>query len=65
MVGQRLSTLVCAANFESVRFRGHGFVETSEAEYMLTVIDRRVNILSATGIIGVEAAAPRREGAGA
>ncbi len=56
-LGRRLPSLVRAANFESVRFRGHGFVETNEAEYMLTIVDRGADILSATGIVGTETAA--------
>lgn len=56
-LGRRLPSLVRAANFESVRFRGHGFVETSEAEYMMTIVDRGADILSTTGVIGSETAA--------
>jgi ubiquinone/menaquinone biosynthesis C-methylase UbiE len=56
-LGRRLPALVRAGNFELARFRGHGFVETSEAEYMLTVVDRGADVLSATGVIGAETAA--------
>jgi arsenite methyltransferase len=56
-LGRRLPALVRASNFEFVRFRGHGFLETSEAEYMLTVVDRGADVLNATGIIGAETAA--------
>jgi ubiquinone/menaquinone biosynthesis C-methylase UbiE len=56
-LGRRLPALVHAANFEFVRFRGHGFVETSEAKYMMTIVDRGADVLSATGVIGAETAA--------
>jgi ubiquinone/menaquinone biosynthesis C-methylase UbiE len=56
-LGQRLPALVHAADFGSVRFRGHGFSETSEAEYMMTIVDRGADVLSADGIIGAETAA--------
>jgi hypothetical protein len=45
--------------------RSHGFVETTEAEYMLTIIDRVADILQCSGQLGDDAAAalkaePRR-----
>jgi ubiquinone/menaquinone biosynthesis C-methylase UbiE len=55
-LGRRLPALVRAGNFEFAHFRGHGFVETSEAEYMLTIVDRGADVLCATGVIGAETA---------
>ena len=43
--------------FESIRFRSHGFVETTGSAYMLSVIDRGADILRASGRIGEELAA--------
>jgi ubiquinone/menaquinone biosynthesis C-methylase UbiE len=49
---RRLSTLVRDAGFEDARFRSHGFVETTEGGYMLTVIDRGADLLRGFGQIG-------------
>jgi ubiquinone/menaquinone biosynthesis C-methylase UbiE len=56
-LGRRLPALVRSCGFEVEYFRSHGFVETAEAEYMLTIIDRGANILRASGQIGDEVAA--------
>jgi hypothetical protein len=40
-----------------VQFRSHGFVDTGENGYMVTVLDRGVDILHGTGQIGDEVAA--------
>jgi hypothetical protein len=37
--------------------RSHGFVETTEAEYMLTIIDRGADILHTSAQLGDDAAA--------
>ena len=55
-LGRRLPALVGGCGFEVARFRSHGFVETSEAEYMLTIVDRGADILRASGHIGDAAA---------
>jgi ubiquinone/menaquinone biosynthesis C-methylase UbiE len=54
---RRLPALVRGCGFEIVRFRSHGFVETTEGQYMLTVVDRGAEILRALGRIGDEVAA--------
>jgi ubiquinone/menaquinone biosynthesis C-methylase UbiE len=54
---RRLPTLVRASGFESIGFRSHGFVETTEGGYMLTVVDRGADILHAAGQIRDETAA--------
>lgn len=68
---RRLPGLVRDCGFEIVRFRSHGFVETTEGQYMLTIVDRGADILRILGQIGddmaaaVKAEARRRVSAGA
>jgi hypothetical protein len=52
----RLPQLVANAGFSIVKQRGHGFVESVEPDYMLTIVDRGADVLSATGCIGAELA---------
>jgi ubiquinone/menaquinone biosynthesis C-methylase UbiE len=54
---RRLPAMARTAGFEVLGSRSHGFVETTEGGYMLTVIDRGADILHATGVISVDAAA--------
>lgn len=54
---RRLPTLVRSAGFEVVRVRSHGYVETSEPSYMLTLIDRGADFLVSSRRIGAECAA--------
>jgi SAM-dependent methyltransferase len=54
---RRLPTLVRRVGFDVERFRSHGFVETSDAGYMLTIVDRGGDILHAGGRLGEAAAA--------
>jgi ubiquinone/menaquinone biosynthesis C-methylase UbiE len=49
---RRLPSLVRRAGFDVVRFRGHGYVESTVGGYMLTVIDRGADLLRARGQIG-------------
>jgi hypothetical protein len=56
-LGRRLPALVRGCGFEPARFRGHGFVETTEGGYMLTAVDRSIEKLHASGGIGDETAA--------
>jgi SAM-dependent methyltransferase len=51
-LARRLPALVREGGFEVVRFRGHSFVETDEAGYMLTGVDRSVDILRVSGRVG-------------
>jgi ubiquinone/menaquinone biosynthesis C-methylase UbiE len=53
---RRMPTLARAAGFEDVVQRSHGFVETGEAGYMLTIVDRGADILREGGRIGDETA---------
>ena len=41
-LGRRLPALVRGCGFEIAPFRGHSYVETSEAGYMLTIVDRAI-----------------------
>jgi SAM-dependent methyltransferase len=56
-VARRLPGLVRDAGFEDVRTRSHGFVETVEGGYMLTLVDRGVDLLLGSGLVGAETAA--------
>jgi ubiquinone/menaquinone biosynthesis C-methylase UbiE len=54
---RRLPALVQATGLEVVGFHSHGYVETSQAGYMLTIVDRGVELLHAAGQAGEELAA--------
>jgi len=53
---RRLPRIVRDQGLDITRYAGHGYVETSGAEYLLTVIDRGADMLQATGRIGPELA---------
>ncbi len=55
-VVRRLPGLVRACGFKVIGSRSHGYVEAGEGSYMLTVIDRGVDLLSGRGQIGDETA---------
>jgi arsenite methyltransferase len=54
---RRLPELVCKVGFDVLTSRSHGFVETTAGGYVLTIIDRGVDILLTAGQIGDELAA--------
>ncbi len=56
-LGRRLPSLVRSSGFDIERFNSHGFVETTEAPYMLTIVERGVDILRASGQIGEDTSA--------
>ena len=56
-VMRRLPTLVRDCGLELTHDRSHGFVETGDGGYMLTVIERGADMLAMTGTIGAELAA--------
>lgn len=58
---RRLPCLVDQAGFAVVRVRSHGYVETAEPHYMLTVIDRGADALAAAGRLGPHAAEGLKE----
>jgi hypothetical protein len=53
-LARRLPPLARESGFEIVGFRSHGFVDTGENGYMLTILDRGVDLLRAAGQIGDE-----------
>jgi ubiquinone/menaquinone biosynthesis C-methylase UbiE len=56
-VMRRLPTLARDCGFQLTRTGSHGFVETGDGGYMLTVIDRGADMLHAAGKVGGELAA--------
>ncbi len=56
-VMRRLPALLGRIDFEVVEFRSHGYVDTAGGSYMLSVVDRGVDILRGFGTIGEETAA--------
>jgi ubiquinone/menaquinone biosynthesis C-methylase UbiE len=54
---RKLRSLVQAAGFDVWELRSHGYVQTSEPTYMLTLIERGAETLAAEGCIGRELAA--------
>ena len=54
---RRLAALLREYGFELGQPRSHGFVDTGDGGYMLTVINRGTDMLSASGTIGEELAA--------
>ena len=53
-LARRLPALVHDAGFEITAFNSHGFTETTDGGYMLTVVDRGADILHGDGRIGEE-----------
>ena len=51
---RRLPTLLPAAGFEVLGSRSHGYLQTTEPEYMTTLVDRGADALAAGGRIGPE-----------
>ena len=56
-VMRRLPTLLRQSGFQRGRTRSHGFVDTGDGGYMVTVIDRGADVLTASGTIGDDLAA--------
>jgi ubiquinone/menaquinone biosynthesis C-methylase UbiE len=56
-VVRRLPALVRDGGYEVVQVRSHGYVEDAEAGYMLTIVERGVDLLHAAGQIGSDTAA--------
>jgi ubiquinone/menaquinone biosynthesis C-methylase UbiE len=55
-VMRRLPGLLRRSGFDHGQTRSHGFVETGEGGYMLTIVDRGADLLAASGAIGEELA---------
>ena len=54
---RKLSPLVTSGGFRIIRFDSHSYVETSEPDYLLTIVDRGADTLVVSGSIGEELAA--------
>jgi len=55
-VMRRLPALLRDGGFEPVRTRSHGYIESGDAGYMLSIVDRGADMLHAAGEIGDELA---------
>jgi SAM-dependent methyltransferase len=55
-LARRLPALVRGGGFEEARLRGHSFVETDEAGYMLGIVDRAIVASRASGRFGEDMA---------
>jgi ubiquinone/menaquinone biosynthesis C-methylase UbiE len=49
---RRLSKLVESSGFQVISFRSHGFAQTVEPTYLLTLVDRGADQLATVGLIG-------------
>jgi ubiquinone/menaquinone biosynthesis C-methylase UbiE len=49
---RRLARTLTALGFDVRRVRSHGYVQTTEPTYMLTIVDRGVDVLVAAGRLG-------------
>jgi ubiquinone/menaquinone biosynthesis C-methylase UbiE len=58
---RRLPGMLASMGFEVQRLRSHGYLQTSEPTYMLTLIDRGADLLSKAGSIGANAASAFRD----
>jgi ubiquinone/menaquinone biosynthesis C-methylase UbiE len=54
---RRIEPLLSEAGFHGTRLRGHSYVQTGEADYMLTLIERGADALDADGLVSAEGAA--------
>lgn len=54
---RRLPALVSAAGFEASRARSHGYMQTENPDYLLSLVGRGVDAASASGEIGTDLAA--------
>lgn len=53
---RRLPRLLRAAGFELLDMRSHGYVESTDPGYMLTIIDRGADLLATSGTIAIATA---------
>jgi ubiquinone/menaquinone biosynthesis C-methylase UbiE len=58
---RRLTTLVRDAGWTDLRVKSHGYAETAEPGYMLTLIDRGADLLASSGRLAAAAAAALKE----
>jgi len=53
---RRLSKILGSCGFQLASVRSHGYMQTSEPTYMLTLIDRGADVLKASGSLSADAA---------
>jgi SAM-dependent methyltransferase len=53
-LGRRLPSLLSEAGFEIINSRSHGYMQTSEPEYILSLVDRGADTLVSWGRIGAD-----------
>ena len=53
---RRLSKTLESTGFRLLSLRSHGYTQTAEPTYMLTLVDRGADILSASGSLSADAA---------
>jgi ubiquinone/menaquinone biosynthesis C-methylase UbiE len=53
---RRLSHILGSMGFVVTRLRSHGYTQTTEPDYMLTIVDRGADVLAAAGTIGASQA---------
>jgi hypothetical protein len=58
---RRLPMLVRGAGFEQLQMRSHGYVESTDPGYMLTIVDRGADLLCTQGHLGAGAAAALKD----
>ncbi len=51
---RRLPVMLTAAGFADVELRGHGYVQSDQPSYLLTVIDRGADLLANAGTVSAE-----------
>jgi ubiquinone/menaquinone biosynthesis C-methylase UbiE len=51
---RRLPSMLRSAGFDHIRLRSHGYAQTDDPAYFLSIIDRGADALAATGRIGPE-----------
>jgi ubiquinone/menaquinone biosynthesis C-methylase UbiE len=53
---RRLPKMLSSAGFDVKSFRSHGYTQTTDPTYMLTIVDRGADLLAETGSVGAEEA---------
>ncbi len=53
---RRLGKILRSIGFTVTSLRSHGYIQTTEPQYMLTIIDRGADVLASAGSIGAEQA---------
>jgi SAM-dependent methyltransferase len=51
---RRLPTLLASAGFDVLSSRSHGYLQTTQPDYMLTIVDRGADTLASAGLVGSE-----------